>query len=101
MDTLPAPGHRVGVSPRTQADEIAVVPVIGLVDIPVADVDHGDNVRKAAVRRKILINGHHLVRGIGAFSLLVPEPELVADMHTEPRSLRARESHAVGLCQCL
>jgi len=86
VNLLPAAGQDVGVGPRMQADEVAVVPVGGG-HVPVADIGHGDDVREGAVRGEILVEGHHLVLRIDTFLLLVAEPEDVACMHAEPRGL--------------
>lgn len=95
MEFRPALRHGFGIGPRAQADEIAVVPVVGVVEVAIPPVGQPDDVRKGAVRGKILVDGHHLHLPLGAAPPFVVEPEHVAGMHTQPRGLRARESHAV------
>ena len=97
----PTSGHRIGIGPAVQADEIAVVPVVRSIEVLVADIDKADDVGKGAVCREILIEGYHLFLHLGVLVLLVAEPEDVADAQSEPCGLRTRQGYAVGLSQCL
>ena len=81
MEIGPTACNLLRIGTGTESDKIAIIPVVRSINISLTYILQPDYPCKGAVCWKIFVNGYNLMLFVGALSILISEPEYIADMH--------------------